>query len=172
MTELETQITRHILAGCKVVLTVRLQVGSIDVNCTISHIRLPESLLVEYKLPGEPERLSKKKITDVKPVLTPLSELTREHMIILAKLVGGIHNDSMDNEFQCNSNGRVVVTTPWDKRIEFFWKGGSSMFTVYDSYNHCEKRVHNVEKAYQKLIDWGYDLYNLIGRELAVSFPA
>ena len=64
------------------------------------------------------------------PILRPFSDLTEDQMILLSKLVGDIHNDNKDKEFRCSNNGRMLVKTPWDQQIEFFWRGDDKIFTV------------------------------------------
>jgi len=102
-----------------------------------------------------------------KPKLKHLSDLTREEMIVLAKLVGDIYNDDMDDKFDCKNDGRMLVKTPWDQRIEFFWKGEGKIFTVYNTWDQAEKRVKRTLEAYHKLYEWHYDVYNLLEKDLA-----
>ena len=110
-----------------------------------------------------------KENTDFKPILKPFSDLTIEEMIVLSKLVADIHNDDMDDLFECSNNGRMNVKAPWDLRIEFMWKGKSLMFAVYDTYRYKEKRVFNQLQAYNKLYEWHYDVHGLIEQGLAID---
>lgn len=102
-------------------------------------------------------------------VKRPLTDLTKKQMIILSKLVGDIHNDDMDDKFICTNSGRMLVKTPWDGRIEFFWKSEDKTFTVYNTYHQKEKRVRNTLAAYELLRGWDYDLSDLLEGDSAIN---
>lgn len=106
-------------------------------------------------------------ITGVKPILRPLSDLTKEitnkaneliPAIELCKIIGDIHNDDRDSEWEIKDTGaRILCKTPWDLRIEIFYSG-SICFSVYDTWNYCEKRTKNQFKAFEFLLEHHFHL--------------
>lgn len=136
---------------------------------SLSFSKLMGDLTLKTNIESQNGGLLHLSLSVCKPQLKPLSDLTIEEMIVLAKLVGDIYNDDMDDQFECKNDGHMSVRTPWDQRIEFFWKGEGKIFTVYDTWNHCEKRVKRTLEAYKKLFEWHYDLFNLIEKDLAIK---
>lgn len=111
-------------------------------------------------------------------LLRPLSDLTKEieingekfvPIIALTKIVAGIYNDDQDDKFFIKDDGRILVKTPWDLRVEMFYKTPSIDWAVYDTWNHEEKRTRNQYLAMEKLFEWHFDVFGLIEKGLAID---
>ena len=116
--------------------------------------------------------------TEAKPILRPLSDLTKEieingekfvPIIQLVKIVSDIHNNDMDDKFIISDTGRILVKTPWDLKVEMFYKTKSICWAIYDTWNNKEKRTINQYVALEKLLEWHFDIFNLIENNLAID---
>lgn len=115
---------------------------------------------------------------DIKCVLHPLSDLIKPithkgetfvPAMLLSKMVAGIHNDDLDSEWIIKDNGRIICKTPWDLRIEIYYKTSEICFSVYNTWNQAEKRTIYQLSAFQKLISWHFDIAKLIEKGEAID---
>lgn len=113
-----------------------------------------------------------------KPILHPLSDLTKPithkgltfvPAIKLAKIVADIHNNDFDSEWIIRDNGMIICKTPWDLHISIYYKTETIMFSVYDMWNRQENRTRNQFIAFQKLIEWHFDISGLIEKGEAID---
>lgn len=113
-----------------------------------------------------------------KPILRNLSDLTKEievngerfiPIIKISKIIADIHNDDRDSEWSIKDDGRLIIKTPWDLRIEMFYKTESICWSVYDSWNRKELRTKNQYLAMQKLFEWNFDVFRLIDAGLSID---
>ena len=111
-------------------------------------------------------------------ILHPLPDLTKpiEHKgekfvpaMALAKIIADIHNDDLDSEWVIKNDGRIICKTPWDLKVEIFYNAKEICFSVYDTWNHVEKRTINQFTAFQKLIEWHFDLFDGIKNNEAIN---
>lgn len=115
-------------------------------------------------------------IEDVFPHLHPLSDLTKPCLagdkipiIELAKIIADIHNDDLDAKWGYTDNGRIIVRTPWDLRIEMFYKTETICWAVYNQHKCTEERTKNQSKAIDKLYEWHFDIHGLIEKKEAID---
>ena len=116
-----------------------------------------------------------------KLILRPLSDLTKEiehkgekfvPAMALSKIIADIHNDDLDSGWVIKNDGRIICKTPWDLKIEIFHNAKEISFSVYDTWRHVEKRTTNQFTAFQKLIEWHFDIADLISKGEAIDVNA
>lgn len=110
-------------------------------------------------------------LSEITPICRPLTDLTKPitqrnynngepfvPAMKIAKIVANIQNDDLDSEWIIKDIGRIVCVTPWDLKIEIFYKTKEISFSIYDTWNHIEKRTINQLIAFQKLLSWHFNL--------------
>lgn len=131
-----------------------------------------------------------------KPILRPISDLTKEIEVNGEKFVPIIALYRLSNEYNYNNELDYEFIDSWgakgnilkvfsnrekDEYIEFIYCGGSFRkdaryskgsyhFGMYLPHAiRCDRRIYNQHKLHQKLLEWHFDVFGLIEQGLAID---
>ena len=119
-------------------------------------------------------------ITNIKPYLRPLSDLTKTIEINGKKIIPVVEFLKIvyytknpitydDGVFDITENGKVItINTIYNTRFEFSYENNIK-FNLSCVLELCNITTHNHLQAFQKLVEWHFDIANLIDKGEAIN---